>query len=402
MKEINIALATDKGYLKQAIVVMESVMISGKQDNTYHFYLLTDVGTEKAFRDYKKRLCIRYNNCKIDCIIMEDIFGGVDIHISHITTPTYYRLLLPRLISCDRCIYLDCDVIVCRDLADMYYTEMNDCEVAGVVAPSYHKLPENGREYMQQTGLLSMEQYINAGVLLLHLANMRAHGFCEKVDLLLNKQFPTQDQDIINIVSYGYIKRLPYKYNFQVACLSWERSCYEDVITDRELHEAQEQPYIIHYSTSEKPWECFDISYADIWWEMCNKTIVYDEFYSLYKNSFYYYGIIKNKYLWQLEPFSEQWIEALRKYNGIYIYGAGKKGRKVIEYLLSNKIAIKAVLVSTMDNNLEYIQGIKVECLNSQVTDRDLVVLAMRKDYIVQVRRMLFDKGILNVINLEI
>ena len=186
--EINIALATDIGYLKQAVVVVESVMINGTLSNTYHFHILTDAEAESAFLPYKEKICKKYNNCVIDCIVMADVFENVDIHIEHITKPTYYRLLLPELVPCDRCIYLDCDVIVCEDLADMYHMEMDDCEIAGVVAPVVFTFSKNGKEYMQKIGLPSLNQYVNAGVLLMHLANMRTYGFCEKIDLLLNKQ----------------------------------------------------------------------------------------------------------------------------------------------------------------------------------------------------------------------
>jgi len=397
-KEINVALATDVGYLKQTIVAIESVMMNGTAYNTYHFYILTDKETEGVFCFYKERICERYSNCIMDCVIMADIFENVDIHIEHITKPTYYRLLLPNLIDCERCIYLDSDVIVCDDLADMYNMEMGDNEIAGVVAPSLHKFPENGREYVQKTGIPSMEHYVNTGVLLMHLANMREHGFCDKIDSLLNKQFPMQDQDIINIASYGYIKLLPFKYNYQAVCLTWKKERYEGVITDNEL---QESPYIIHYSTIEKPWEFFDNVYADRWWDICRKSIVYQEFYEQYKNLFYYYGIVKNKRLWQLEKYTEQWLGEIRKYNNIYVYGAGVKGKKTIEYLLKNNITVKAILVSSMDNNEEYIQGIKVECLSSQLSDDDLIILALRSDYVCKVRRKLFKMNILNLLNVE-
>lgn len=235
----------------------------------------------------------------------------------------------------------------------------------------------------------------------MHLANMRTYGFCEKIDLLLNKQFPTQDQDIINIASYGFIKLLPYRYNVQIKRLSMVKEYSEIGISDEELQEAKAHPYIIHYSTAEKPWEFFDIPYADKWWETCRKTIVCDEFFDLYRSSFYYYGVIKNKSLWRLEKFSEPWLEEIRNYDDLYVYGAGVKGKRAVEYLVSNNITIKAVLVSTMDNNAEYVQGVKVECLASQVTDRDLVILALKDAYLAQVRRMLFKKNIFNVIGVE-
>ena len=48
-----------------------------------------------------------------------------------LTHITYYRLLLPVMIPYDRIIYLDNDILVFKDLTEMYQLSFNDSYVLG-------------------------------------------------------------------------------------------------------------------------------------------------------------------------------------------------------------------------------------------------------------------------------
>ncbi|MDR0618122.1 MAG: hypothetical protein LBG23_05145 [Endomicrobium sp.] len=57
--------------------------------------------------------------------------------------------------------------------------------------------------------------YINAGVLLLNLKNLRADNVNKSwINLAEKESFPFHDQDIINLTCKGKIVFLPPEYNF--------------------------------------------------------------------------------------------------------------------------------------------------------------------------------------------
>jgi lipopolysaccharide biosynthesis glycosyltransferase len=69
---------------------------------------------------------------------MKGAFDDAPKLYERINNMTYYRLLLPSILSdCDKCLYLDSDIIVCGDLYELLKIEIDDSYIAGVKAPWY-------------------------------------------------------------------------------------------------------------------------------------------------------------------------------------------------------------------------------------------------------------------------
>lgn len=122
--------------------------------------------------------------------------------------PNYYcrwtymsliRLALHRILpDVDRCLYLDCDTIVCDNIEVLDELSLYDNVIAGVREPA-----------KSQDRL-----YVNAGVLLMDLKALRSTGLGDALLQDINstlRAFP--DQDCINDVLAGHIYELPTCYN---------------------------------------------------------------------------------------------------------------------------------------------------------------------------------------------
>ena len=98
----------------------------------------------------------------------------------------------------ERMLYLDCDTIIDDDISELFETDMTGCYFAGV------KESAKSRE----------TPYINTGVLVMNLAEIRRDGIDDKLIWLLNSQKMTlPDQDAINLLAQGHIYFLPSEYN---------------------------------------------------------------------------------------------------------------------------------------------------------------------------------------------
>lgn len=115
------------------------------------------------------------------------------------TYMTLMRLALPIMLPEEkRVLWLDVDTIVEEDISELFDTLMGDCYVAGVPEPSRCKEP-----FM----------YINTGVLLMDLEKLR-DGKCNEFLGFVGKhilKFP--DQDCINLLCQGKIKKLDFVWN---------------------------------------------------------------------------------------------------------------------------------------------------------------------------------------------
>lgn len=264
--EIPIILATDENYLPQTSITIISVLENNPK-YYFNFYILIpnkfDEQTERKFFLIKKL----YKNCKIDFIEMKDAFNDVKLNIPHITSPTFYRLMASSLFpKYNKIIYLDSDVIVEGDIAKYYSIDLNGYYVAGVKAPSYHAAPDGNKKYCKNNGLPAIDQYINAGVIIMNLEELRKNNMEDLFIELSKKGYRSQDQDVINGACYGHIKHLHYKYNCMITKYENERKQLKKVFTTEEINEANNMPVIIHYAAEEKPWKDIYCALADRWW----------------------------------------------------------------------------------------------------------------------------------------
>jgi lipopolysaccharide biosynthesis glycosyltransferase len=107
----------------------------------------------------------------------------------------YYRLLLPLLHpDIDKIIYLDTDLIIEKDLQELYSIETIDIKIAAV------------RDHIEQRKCEDLKvspPYINSGVMLMNLKALREFDFTVKcfnwLNLNCGRGLSTHDQDAINV-----------------------------------------------------------------------------------------------------------------------------------------------------------------------------------------------------------
>lgn len=116
--------------------------------------------------------------------------------ISSLGIMTYARLAISKVLEEDKILYMDVDTLVRHSLKDLWNTDISNVYVAGVIEP------EKDWE----------GPYLNAGVLLMNLKNIRN----DKMDDLWidmaksDRPFSAHDQDIINsTIGERYIAMSP-------------------------------------------------------------------------------------------------------------------------------------------------------------------------------------------------
>lgn len=115
------------------------------------------------------------------------------------TYMTLMRLALPELLPEEsRCLWLDVDTIVNRDIGALFDMDLGGCVVAAVAEP--------GRSSPPLT-------YHNAGVLLMDLDRLRGRKSTELIRIVNTRRLSCPDQDAINIYLQPEILTLPQTWN---------------------------------------------------------------------------------------------------------------------------------------------------------------------------------------------
>ena len=267
---IPIVLSADDMYAPFMYTTIISILENSNKKTFYVFFLLVPHNFSKTLENTILKINDNYK-CSIHFIYINNIFDNIDKKISHITIPTYYRLLIGDLLpeEFEKCIYLDVDICVCKDLSDLFNIDLNDNYIAGVVAAGYYFSEEKNCERLN---LPSMKRYVNAGVLIMNLKKIREDKMTEKFMELLKNNYDSQDQDILNVACFGKIITLPPKYNAMVMRLKENNPLLRELYNEQEINEAKNSPYIIHYADKKKPWNNIGIYMENYWWNIAKKT----------------------------------------------------------------------------------------------------------------------------------
>lgn len=159
----------------------------------------------------------------------------------------------------DRMLYLDNDVVCRRDCAEFYYQDIEQYEIAGVL--DYY-----GRWFFRKNPLRA--DYLNSGVLLFNLAEMRKTGLLRKCrKLCAEKEMFMPDQSALNLLAVSK-KALPRRYNEQ-------RRLHSNTVLQHFTTSFRFFPWI--HTLTVKPWQIEEMHSR-------LKLHEYDEILEQYKN----------------------------------------------------------------------------------------------------------------------
>lgn len=284
MNTIPIAFAFDNNLILPACVCISSLMMNANKDTFYDIFILhsSHVALKKEELD---KLPQYYKNCRIQYRQVDDTFDTA-FEIRGITTPAYYRLLIPELIpEYDKIIYSDVDVIFRFDLSAIYInTDLANYYVAGVNSLS-HLVPDYKRYYIEKLHL-DPEKIIYSGNLIINSKKIKENHLIPLFKEQAKNSYKFQDMDILNIVCKEKIQYLSPDFCLStIICQAsiYNRNALLNLWKQNEIDNALRQG-IVHYN-GQKPWKQYSINF-DIWWEYYRKSPFFDE--KFYFDFFYY------------------------------------------------------------------------------------------------------------------
>lgn len=283
---IILALAADNNYINPMLVAAQSAVQSADKDTKYEFHLLLNEDISSS--NLEKLECMRELHKQHDFVIhnLKDIYKDTVMRYRHITSAAYFRLQLPSLLEhAGKCIYLDCDVLVCQDLSELFCTDISEKYIAGVRAPRHYRTEKVIQEALLWLDIPSINQYINSGVMLMNLDRMSRDGIENQFHNLIKNNSSLQDEDIINKACYGMIQILPPRYNIMPYGFLSEPAAkvyqndpgLQSAYSFDEWNNCRLNPAIIHYATRRKPWNDLSVNYANLWWKTAKELPFHEE-----------------------------------------------------------------------------------------------------------------------------
>lgn len=248
--DINIVIASDNYYFPYVYVAVKTLFEHSDCESTLIVHYINqdvdqnNLGVLQALASPNKKVEI------IDFDIPDELEKILPAY-GKASKTTYAKFWFASMFpDLDRVLYLDPDVLVLHDLAELYKIDFEGNLIAGVI--------ENLPEYHRIASKMGIEDsYINGGMILCNLDAWREDNLEQRAlerlsDVRHNLNY---DQGIINELCCGKIKVLPPKYNalaevfeFKNAERMKKRYGFKHFYNQKEIDVAMNDPTIIHFT----------------------------------------------------------------------------------------------------------------------------------------------------------
>lgn len=264
---INICFSSDNNYIKHLTVAIASILKNANETDTLYFYIL-DGGISSENKNKILELT-KIKSFNITYIEMDySIFKKMPNYSSYISMATYFRFMISTLLpNVNKIIYMDCDIVVCESLKELFEEDISKYAIAGIedIGYYYHRRLLKREVY---------SFYINAGVILMNLDMWRKNNIENQLfNFVKNskEKLVHNDQDILNMVLNTTSKALDLKWNVQD---SFFRVCknMEYHYLKKSIIKAVKNPGIIHYTGVLKPWNNPYIDGAELYFKYLQNT----------------------------------------------------------------------------------------------------------------------------------
>lgn len=260
---IPVFFATDNNYAPFVAVTLESILENCSKDYFYHFHILT-TDLEKKYEEVISKY--ESEDVKIDFISLRDILTKIKVkfHLrDYYSIETYYRFFIANMYpEYDKVLYLDCDIVVLGDIAELYNTDISNLYLGAISEEVMTEIKVFG-DYVEKALDVPVNEYFNAGIMVMNLKELREARIEENFFDLINrfKFRVTQDEDYLNVLCKGKVKLLD---------LGWNKTSFKnEKFDDKNLK-------LIHYKINWKPWKNYNVLYEDHFWKYAKKTQFYD------------------------------------------------------------------------------------------------------------------------------
>lgn len=280
-RTVKIAYVTDRGFLKPTLLSVWSLLQHRQGAAELHIW---GNGLEPEDWANVESVTAGHKGVTVFC---KDIGGGYleGAHgpTDYISAATMGRLFIPRMID-GYVLYIDGDTLVTGDVGQLFQVDLGDA-FAGVVRDYHitHWLSEPKTATAERKARLAeirqlmqparVENYFNAGILLLNCDALRTHpDLMARIEDVAAASARTHgDQDHLNALFGTDVRQLDPAWNS-----SWGRiSRHRDMLARSGLTSdgmVPDRPVILHYHGPKKPWR--DRRW-DLWSSRGRATMIY-------------------------------------------------------------------------------------------------------------------------------
>ena len=269
--DIPVVLCTNQNYVPNLCVTIRSIIENHKKDRDISIYVLHTELSDETINTVRNMeihgVSINFLNIKT----LNELNNKNLYTVAHYSSDMYNRWYIPELLyKYNKIIYLDCDLVVCADIQDLYNKPLNKNLFGACINLQY----TSKSNYRKRRFDLNANEYFNTGVLIINSRVFIQENYKKKLFdyVCSSSKLDCPDQDALNVVCKNRIKTIENKWNVQWHHEFTKQSGKADFDTAQYKKDIN-NPYILHYTSGNKPWN-YDISNngSQLFWEFAKNT----------------------------------------------------------------------------------------------------------------------------------
>lgn len=287
-KAVPVVLSANNAFVPYLSVFIKSMMENSSKESNYDLIVLHRDIIEKN-RKILQAMLKKYKNFSLRFFNVEEIMQGLSLYVDqHLSVETYFRLAIQEIMpEYKKVLYLDCDMVVLADVAELYKTDVENVYLAAVLDADLAGTIKHDRDrknYVEKVlKLKNPYKYFQAGVMVLNLTMFRKNFTVKQLfEIAASYQWKQHDQDVLNYLCKEKFIFLKNEWNVIMNWEEGERSRIK-ILAEAPMQiyqnylESRKNPLIIHYAGYQKPWNVPECDYGEYFWNYAIKTPYYME-----------------------------------------------------------------------------------------------------------------------------
>lgn len=282
---VAVCLGADNHYAPFAELVISSIAANASPTRNYDIVVFSN-GIAQMKQDAIARSLVGVSNIRVRFVESAAYLTGPLVERGHINKSAYLRFIIPKAMRrFPKVVYLDCDLVVNHDIAELYDTDLAGCYIGAVrdtVDAGWikFKFDDTEKNIAIRLGLQDVFDYINSGVLVFDIKRFNAlYPTDELFSLAITRSWVWQDQDILNYLCRGKVQFLDQRWNV----LAHDHETFaqmEEQGAPQWLYEkymaARKDPYIVHYCGRQQPCYRPNVDLREYFWKYARNCGAYE------------------------------------------------------------------------------------------------------------------------------
>lgn len=254
---VNLAYITDEKYAYPTFVSMKSALKNKGSGTKYYVYVVCN---EVGVRNLRQFKTLEREDFNVILVQKKDIPQAEEMKevVAPVPKVSCLKFCLSSVLdTLDKCLYIDGDTLVLKDLNELFSIDLKGI-YAGVVKD--FKICTLNKRKMYKDLVKANNGYFNSGVILFNFNEIRKDGVEKKLfDYRVNGVNFFSDQDALNVVFGKKVKHISPRFNYIASDLLFDAKDIEEFYGEpcmpRDFNLVEKgKPVIFHITGVDKPW----------------------------------------------------------------------------------------------------------------------------------------------------